>query len=599
MSILLSTTVKIAHAVIKDNYPHIVEDEAHSKAELTSIASPTPNLSKGDLAFPMFFLAKKLKKSPAQIAAEIASAAEKARETKADSFMFLERAEAHGPYVNFFLCRKKIIPRMIQEILQKKAHYGSSHALKNKRIMVEFSAPNTNKPLHIGHLRNDVLGECISRVLSFAGAEVCRVNLVNDRGIHICKSMLAYQHYGSKKTPESAGKKPDHFVGDYYVKYNEWVKKDASVEAEVNSLLRKWEENDADTRQLWKQMNDWALEGILQTYEKTGIHFDKIYFESNTYELGKKKILEAYKKDLFYKDSKGAIKASLKDINLDEKVLLRSDGTSLYITQDIGTAMLRFEDWNFDTAIYVVANEQIYHFRVLFYLLKVLGFKPALENAMHHLHYGMVNLPEGKMKSREGTVIDADDLIEETTNLVKEEIQKRERSRELDNLETTAQNIAIGAIHYYLLHVNAKKDMLFLPASSISFQGNTGPYLQYSCARIASMLRKYSENAGAELHTEEVESTELLTEDSEWKLIMQLDIFSKAIETVTEKHDPSILTKYLYDLASEFAHYYHSVPIIREPEPALQKARAQLCRAVLQVLRTGLRLLVVPYIDKM
>ncbi len=610
-------------------------------ATLSTIMGIPPSIDKGDVAFPMFFLAKIAKKSPKDIAVQLVEYIMSQKDTQnsnsynnspKNSLQLLQKVQADGAYVNVFFQRTAITALVLQDIEQQGQQYGATlhstahtyidaqHStepmLKGKRIMIEYSAPNTNKPLHIGHLRNNVLGESISRILAFSGAEVQRVNLINDRGVHICKSMLSYQMFAHGETPAQAQQKPDHFVGSYYVKYSKWAEQHPEkAEQAINTMLQQWEQNDPETRALWKQMNTWALEGIFETYKATDIHFDTIYYESETYQRGKEEILKGYKKGLFYKDEKGAICLSLKEIGLDEKVLLRSDGTSVYITQDVGTALQRYEDWSFDTHMYVVANEQTYHFQVLFYLLSTLGFAPACNNAMQHLHYGMVHLPEGKMKSREGKVVDADDLIATVSSLIKEEIYERNRHDEFEDVEAVVHNIALGAIHYYLLHVNAKKDLLFNPASSISFQGNTGPYLQYTCARITSLLREYnrqhnlkhSQNSSTDTETAEAPAPQDMQslsqnysmQDEEWKLIIKMDNFASIITQVIEKHDPSLLAKYVYELASDFARYYHSVPIVKEQNPDTQSLRLRICTALLQVMKNALHLLVIPYVDKM
>ena len=632
-----SLSVQIVVQSIKALYPTIITDNPATidKTMLATIMSSPPSIERGDIAFPMFFLSKIAKKSPKDIAMQFVAHLMEQKELSNESsssgnsqqknpIQLLQKAQADGPYVNLFFHRIMLSSLVLQDVEREGKNYGATlctvahnytddthsveHALKGKRIMIEFSAPNTNKPLHIGHLRNDVLGESISRIFAFLGAEVQRVNLVNDRGVHICKSMLSYKMFANGHNPQQAQQKSDHFVGSYYVKYSEWEKNNTNTaEHKINTMLQQWEQNDPDVRALWKQMNTWALDGIFETYKATNIHFDKIYYESETYQLGKHTILEGYKKGLFYKDEKGAIRLSLKEIGLDEKILLRSDGTSVYITQDVGTAMQRYEDWDFDSIIYVVANEQIYHFKVLFYLLKILQFPPALKNTMHHLHYGMVHLPEGKMKSREGTVVDADDLIATVSSLIKEEIYKRERNDEFEDLDAVVHNIALGAIHYYLLHINAKKDLVFNPQSSISFQGNTGPYLQYTCARIASLLRKYSSHKNKT--EEDIEKTitenfqtlyqEYDMQDDEWKLIIKMDNFANIIQQVIEKYDASILAKYVYELASDFASYYHSIPIVKEHNFNIQALRLRICKSLLQIMKNTLHLLVIPYVDKM
>ncbi len=592
-SILVAQSIEQLYT--RAEYPERDEEQLSSSA-LEGLLSNTPNFKQGDIAIPMFFLSKMFKENPKSIAERVSKhindflAQEKS--AKDSVFSCIERTEADGFYLNFFLERSLASKEVLQKIQDEGDSFGSGQTLAGQRIMIEFSGPNTNKPLHVGHLRNNVLGESMSRILSFAGADVFRVNIINDRGVHICKSMLAYQMYGNGETPQSKNQKPDHFVGDYYILYMKWAENNAEAEAKIADMLRRWEEKDQELRALWKQMNAWTIQGIQETYARTDIHFDKIYYESETYEFGRDKILEGLDAGVFYKDEDGSVKLSLEEIGLDTKVVLRSDGTSLYITQDVGTAYMRYQDWSYDSAIYVVAHEQSYHFKALFHLLEKLDFSPAVQKQMLHLQYGMVHLPDGKMKSREGKIVDADQLIDSTEALVRSEIEKRERL-DAQHVADVAHKVALGAIHYYLLHVGSKKDILFHPQKSISFTGNTGPYLQYSCARIASILRKHGKRAEHELawtHT---------VEDLEWGVILQLDGFSQVIVQVVQANDPSQLAKYLYDLASDFARYYHDIHVLGEKNEELKRDRLALCSAVLQVLKTGLRLLCIPYLERM
>ena len=479
--------------------------------------------------------------------------------------------------------------------------------------MVEFSSPNTNKPLHLGHLRNDVLGESISRVLAACGAEVRKVCIINDRGIHICKSMLAYMEYCEGKTPESEGVKPDRFVGDCYVRFSQGLKEETSAleeqgvakkEAEAEAplmiraheLLRQWEAGDSQTVELWKKMNAWAIDGWKETYRRTGVSFDKYYFESETYLLGKDEVLKGLEKGIFYREEDGSVQVDLSAEKLDKKVLLRKDGTSIYITQDLGTAINRHKDWPFDKLVYVVGSEQLYHFKVLFILLEKLGFKWAKN--LHHLSYGMVNLPEGKMKSREGTVVDADDLIDSLKEMAILEIRSKEREEAVGDSEATAEKIALGALHYFLLNVSPSKDMLFDPKESLAFNGNTGPYLQYMGARISSLLRKAGERNGVTASSEEAR-LDLLVADPEWELIKTLARYNDAVAAAAKDMDPSILASYLYDLAKGFSRFYHDCPILSAEESALANARLALCRAVLTVLRDALELTCIPFLEVM
>ncbi|MFP4329979.1 MAG: arginine--tRNA ligase [Alkalispirochaetaceae bacterium] len=542
---------------------------------------PKPEL--GDLAIPMFPFAKLLRMAPQAIAEGVAQTL---------SRQGAGRCEATGPYLNVRLSREQVAAEVLGSVEAAGDGYGRSEALAGRKVMVEFSCPNTNKPLHLGHLRNDALGESVSRILAAAGAQVRKVNLINDRGVHICKSMLAYQKFGAGETPESSERKSDHFVGDFYVRFNQWAKEDKSAETLAREMLQKWEAGDAETVELWKLMNRWAIEGIEETYRRTGVSFDQYYYESETYTAGREEILKGLEAGSFYRDEEGTVWVDLEEINLDRKVLLRSDGTSLYLTQDIGTAIARHRDWPFDQLVYVVASEQRYHFTVLFHLLEKLGFDWARN--LYHLSYGMVNLPEGKMKSREGTVVDADDLLVELAGLAEKEIKEKQRDGTVENVEETAEKIALAALHYYLLQVQPNKDMVFNPAESLSFTGNTGPYLQYTGARISTMLRKAGDQPGIE----EVDLS-LLTEPVEWELIKHIAEFPEILEQAALQLNPAMLASYAYDLARNYSRYYHDNPIMVHQDPAVRRGRLFLSKAVLQVLRNVLELLTIPYIPVM
>ena len=420
---------------------------------------------------------------------------------------------------------------------------GKERALAGHRITLEFSCPNTNKPLHLGHLRNDAIGESLSRILLAAGATLRKVNLINDRGVHICKSMLAYQMFGGSATPESAGMKGDHFVGDFYVKYAQYAKDHPEAEEQVREMLRKWEEGDPETLALWRTMNSWVMAGIEESYRRTGVTFDKVYFESDIYKLGRQEVLAGVEKGTFQKDPDGSVWVDLSDEGMEREVLLRSDGTSLYLTQDIGTAIQRSRDWPFDRMIYVVGSEQRHHFQVLFRVLKRLGYTWA--SSLLHLAYGMVNLPEGKMKSREGTVVDADDLLDELERLAAEEIRTKEREEDVADLSGTARDVALGALHYWLLQVTAGKDMTFDPKESISFNGDTGPYLQCTGARISSMLRKFEERR--ESFRAGTYSAAILSLPEEWEIAKRLGLFPEIVNAAANELNPSVLAAYLFE----------------------------------------------------
>ncbi|MDR1839910.1 MAG: arginine--tRNA ligase, partial [Treponema sp.] len=447
------------------------------------IAETPPNPQMGDIGFPMFSFAKTLRKGPPQIAQMAAEKIVRLPPVKDAG----GTARAQGPYLNIRLDRPSVAKAVLEEVFKNPGAdsgfpFGSNGSLAGKKVTVEFSSPNTNKPLHLGHLRNDVLGESVSRILAACGAQVRKVCIINDRGIHICKSMLAYKEQGQGKTPQSEGIKSDRFVGDFYVCFSKALKAEveelvqkgikkeeaeaqALITGRAQELLRKWEAGDPETVELWKKMNAWAIQGMKETYERTGVSFDKYYFESETYMLGKDEVLKGLEKGIFFRQEDGAVAVNLSSENLDKKILLRSDGTSIYITQDFGTAIHRHEDWPFDQMIYVVGSEQQYHFKVLFILLDKLGY-PWAKN-LYHLSYGMVNLPEGKMKSREGTVVDADDLIDSLRDMALAEIREKEREEEVGSPVEVAEKIALAALHYFLLQPSAVKDMLFDPKESL------------------------------------------------------------------------------------------------------------------------------------
>jgi arginyl-tRNA synthetase len=554
------------------------------------VVETPPKLEMGDIAFPMFPFARAFRKAPPAIAAEIArriAALPGARGSGA--------AEAAGPYVNVKLAQAPVIDDILSMIFEKGAEYGRGTEMAGRRVILEFSCPNTNKPLHLGHLRNDALGESLSRILAAAGATLRKVNLINDRGVHICKSMLAYRLFGGKSTPESEGIKGDHFVGAFYVKYAQHVKDHPEAEEEVRQLLRRWEEGDPEIVALWKTMNAWVINGIEASYRRTGISFDQVYLESDIYKLGRSEILAGIENGFFQKDPDGSVWVDLTDKGMDREVLLRSDGTSLYITQDIGLAIQRARDWPFDRLIYVVASEQRHHFHVLFKVLEVLGFPWAAN--LHHLAYGMVNLPEGKMKSREGTVVDADDLLDELERLAAEEIKAKEREEDVGDLSRTARDIALGALNYWLLQVTAVKDMTFDPKESISFNGNTGPYLQYTGARISSMLRKFEERrdnfkAGAY-------SSAALSLPEEWEIAKSLSMFPETVAAAARDLNPSVLTTYLFELCKGFSRYYQDHPVLRNEDAGLVLSRIALVRGMAQVVRNGLSLLGIPFLEAM
>jgi len=498
--------------------------------------------------------------------------------------------------------------------IQADEQYGLVKATETSPlVMIEYSSPNTNKPLHLGHVRNNLLGNALANIVAANGNKVVKTNIVNDRGIHICKSMLAWKKYGNGETPETSGKKGDHLVGDYYVSFDKHYKAEvkelmteftaqgmsedeakakaeaaSSLMQEAREMLVKWEAGDPEIRGLWEMMNNWVYAGFDETYRKMGVSFDKIYYESNTYLEGKEKVMEGLEKGFFFKKEDGSVWADLTAEGLDHKLLLRGDGTSVYMTQDIGTAKLRFADYPIDKMIYVVGNEQNYHFQVLSILLDKLGFEWG--KSLVHFSYGMVELPEGKMKSREGTVVDADDLMEEMIATAKETSQELGKLDGLtqEEADDIARIVGLGALKYFILKVDARKNMTFNPKESIDFNGNTGPFIQYTYARIQSVLRKAAESgivvpgqipAGIELS------------EKEEGLIQMVADFAAVVKQAGEDYSPSIIANYTYDLVKEYNQFYHDFSILREENEAVKVFRIALSANVAKVVRLGMSLL--------
>ena len=506
--------------------------------------------------------------------------------------------------------------------IQANPHYGLTEATdQSPLVMIEYSSPNTNKPLHLGHVRNNLLGNALANIIAANGNRVVKTNIVNDRGIHICKSMLAWLKYGNGETPESSGKKGDHLIGDYYVAFDKHFKaevkelmakymaegmneEEAKAKAEAESplmkeareMLVKWEAGDPEVRALWKKMNDWVYAGFDETYKMMGVTFDKIYYKSNTYLEGKKKVLEGLEKGLFYRKEDGSVWADLTGEGLDHKLLLRADGTSVYMTQDIGTAEQRFADYPIDKMIYVVGNEQNYHFQVLSILLDRLGFEWG--KSLVHFSYGMVELPEGKMKSREGTVVDADDLMEEMINTAKETSGELGKLDGLTQAEADdiARIVGLGALKYFILKVDARKNMTFNPKESIDFNGNTGPFIQYTYARIQSVLRKAAE-AGIVIPEQLHPGIELSTKEE--GLIQMLADFAGVVKQAGEDYSPSVIANYCYDLVKEYNQFYHDYSILREENADVKVFRLALSREVGKVVRLGMGLLGIEVPERM
>ncbi|MCG6188473.1 arginine--tRNA ligase [Maribellus maritimus] len=491
--------------------------------------------------------------------------------------------------------------------------YGIKLSEENSELaMIEYSSPNTNKPLHLGHIRNNLLGFSISEILKANGKKVVKTNIVNDRGIHICKSMYAWQMWGNGKTPENSGMKGDHLVGEFYVEFDkhykaeiaELVQKGISKEEAENQapsilgareLLRKWEAKDEETVQLWKTMNEWVYEGFDITYKKLGVDFDKIYYESETYLVGKEEVLRGLDEGIFYRKDDNSVWADLTKEGLDQKILLRSDGTSVYMTQDIGTAKMRFADFAIDKMVYVVGNEQNYHFQVLAHLLDKLGFEWGKD--LYHFSYGMVELPSGKMKSREGTVVDADDLVEEMVNVA------RNMSKELGKLdslsaqeaEKTYRMIAMGALKYFILKVDPKKNMLFNPEESIDFNGNTGPFIQYTFARIQSVLRKAADNTITIDKT--IQSGSL--SDKEKDILKRISLFPGTVKEAGSNYSPAVIANYCYELVKEYNQFYHDHSILSEPDMDKRNFRLILSATVGNVIKSGMNMLGIEMPERM
>lgn len=508
------------------------------------------------------------------------------------------------------------------EVIDADDHYGFVKPTEaSPLVMIEYSSPNTNKPLHLGHVRNNLLGWSLSQIMEANGNRVVKTNIVNDRGIHICKSMLAWLKYGNGETPQSSGKKGDHLIGDYYVAfdkhYREQVKElkakfiaegvaeeeaetraknEAPLIVEAHEMLVKWEQGDKEVRDLWRKMNAWVYEGFDETYKALGVGFDKIYYESDTYLEGKEKVDEGLKKGIFYRRPDGSVWADLTKEGLDEKLLLRADGTSVYMTQDIGTAKLRFQDYPIDKMIYVVGNEQNYHFQVLSILLDKLGFEWG--KSLVHFSYGMVELPNGKMKSREGTVVDADDLVAEMVRQARKTADESGKFADMPEEEKAqvARIVGMGALKYFLLKVDARKNMLFNPEESIDFNGNTGPFIQYTYARIRSILRKAAE-AGIEVPAQLPTDVELSAKEE--ALVQHVADFANVVRQAGQEYSPSSVAAYCYDLVKEYNQFYHDFSILREEDAKKRAFRLVLSKNVAKVVRLGMSLLGIEMPERM
>ncbi|MCW0484264.1 arginine--tRNA ligase [Gaoshiqia sediminis] len=551
----------------------------------------------GDLTVVVFPFLRFSKKSPEQTAHDLGAYLKEQVEEVSDYFVvkgFLNLAISSGYWIS-----------VLAAAFEQESYGLESATDESPLVMIEYSSPNTNKPLHLGHIRNNLLGFSLGEILKGNGKKVVKTNIVNDRGIHICKSMYAWQQWGEGKTPESTGIKGDHLVGDFYVLFDKHYRQEVSElmakglskdDAEqqapsiqaARELLRKWEAKDPETIQLWSEMNQWVYAGFDVTYKELGVDFDKIYYESDTYLVGRDEVMKGLEQGIFYQKEDNSVWADLTADGLDQKILLRSDGTSVYMTQDIGTAKLRFNDYKIDKMVYVVGNEQNYHFQVLSVLLDKLGFEWG--KGLHHFSYGMVELPHGKMKSREGTVVDADDLIAgmvEVARKTSEELGKLDGYSEEEALETY-KTIALGALKYFILKVDPKKNMLFNPEESIDFNGNTGPFIQYTYARIRSVLRKAAEKG---LTPKISANIGLKISDKEQELIKTISLFPATLGEAAEAYSPAIIANYVYNLVKEYNQFYHDHSILAEPDEAIRDFRLVLSETVSKIVKTGMGLL--------
>ncbi len=565
-----------------------------------SIMQKTKKEFEGDFTLVVFPFVKAARKAPDVVATELGN-------------YFAERTGCEFNVVKGFL-NLSFPDKVWTDFLRLnrcRQDYGYTQPAADEPVtLIEYSSPNTNKPLHLGHIRNNLLGDSVSRILTACGRKVVKVNLVNDRGIHICKSMLAWKRFGNGETPETSGMKGDHLVGKYYVEFDKHYKaeiaelvekgmakeeaeKQAPLMLEAQEMLRKWEANDPEVRALWEQMNGWVYDGFDATYKRLGISFDKIYYESQTYLLGKSLVEEGLQKGAFYRHEDGSVRVDLRDKGLDEKVLLRKDGTSVYMTQDLGTAQLRYEEYHPQKMIYVVGNEQNYHFDVL---KLVIGDKLGKEfgKSIYHLSYGMVELPNGKMKSREGTVVDADDLMEEMVFQAQEKTSELGKDFAGENVQDLYEMIGLGALKYFILKVDPKKNMLFNPEESIDFNGNTGPFLQYTHARIRSLLRKAADNG-----IDYSETTEMALGKAEKILIKAIYEFQEVVQTAGSSMSPALIANYAFDLAKEFNRFYQETPIFKEEDCGKRNLRLQISELTALVIKNAMALLGIRVPEKM
>ena len=591
-------------AAVKDLYG---ADVAESQVQLQKTRSEF----EGNLTVVVFPFVKMARKSPEQTAEDIGKwlVEHETWDAAGNVKGIVSRYNVVKGFLNLVIAPQAWL--QLLENIDSQENFGYKKADGSSPLcMVEYSSPNTNKPLHLGHVRNNLLGWSLSKIMEANGWKVVKTNIVNDRGIHICKSMLAWQKWGNGETPESSGKKGDHLIGDYYVLFDkhyreeikqlvaqgmdeEQAKLEAPLIKEAREMLVKWEQNDPEIRNLWKMMNDWVYAGFDETYKALGVSFDKIYYESETYLAGKKKVEEGLEKGLFFRKDDGSVWADFTDEGLDQKLLLRSDGTSVYMTQDIGTAQMRFEDYPIDKMIYVVGNEQNYHFQVLSLLLDRLGFKWGKE--LVHFSYGMVELPHGKMKSREGTVVDADELvatmISDARQMSEDKVNKLEGISD-EERDEIARIVGMGALKYFILKVDARKNMLFNPEESIDFNGNTGPFIQDTHARIRSILRKAGDNVQSSMSNVQLK-------EKETALIQKLNEFPVVVEQAGKDYSPSGIANYCYELTKEFNQFYHDFSILNAESEDAKQVRLMIARNVAKTLKNGMALLGIEVPERM
>ena len=593
--------MKIEQQIVSGVVAAVSELYGQTVAESSVQLQKTRPEFEGNLTVVVFPFVKMARKSPEQTAQELC-------QWLVDHCEAVSACNAVKGFLNLVIAPEAWL-QLLADIDRDDCYGLKAAGEDSPLVMVEYSSPNTNKPLHLGHVRNNLLGWSLAKIMEANGNRVVKTNIVNDRGIHICKSMLAWQKWGNGETPESSGKKGDHLIGDYYVLFDkhyreqikelvaqgmdeEAAKQEAPLIKEAHAMLVKWEQGDKEVRALWEKMNSWVYAGFDETYKKLGVGFDKIYYESRTYLKGKAKVEEGLAKGLFERHDDGSVWADLTGEGLDQKLLLRSDGTSVYMTQDIGTAEMRYEDFPIDKMIYVVGNEQNYHFQVLSILLDRLGFKWGKE--LVHFSYGMVELPNGKMKSREGTVVDADDLIAlmvADARRVADETGKNTDLSEEEKQEI-ARIVGMGALKYFILKVDARKNMLFNPEESIDFNGNTGPFIQYTHARIRSILRKASGQP-------ELPENQADINEKEVELIQKMSEFGAAVEQAGKDYSPSGIANYVYELTKVFNQFYHDYSILNEPDEAKKQMRLVLARNVAKIIRNGMSLLGIEVPERM